>query len=84
MRFLLVLSALLSAIVGFGVPAVAAVRPASEVTVSAGVRIERTTLRRTVIVPRQVGTRRNNVFRAIALDVAPVQIVPIYIGRLRV
>ncbi len=84
MRLLLLLSAFLTAMVGVGTPAAAAVRPACELTATASVRAERQAPRIAVVPPHKSGVLDRVNFVAAALDGAPARTVPLYAQRLRV
>ena len=84
MRLLLLLSAFLTAMVGVGTPAAAAVRPACEVSATASVRTERLTPRIAAILPCKLGTLDRVNCGPLALHSAPIRSVPLYSQRLRV
>ena len=84
MRLLLLLSAFLTALVGVGTPAAAAVRPVCEVSATASVRTERLTPRIAAVSPRKFGALDRVNFGPLKLDSAPIRTVPLYAERLRV
>ena len=84
MRFLLVLSAFLTAMVGVGTPAAAAVRPACEVSATASVSSERQAPRIIAVSPPKFGALDRVNFGPLALRSAPALIIPLYAERLRV
>jgi len=84
MRLLLLLSAFLTAMVGVGTPAAAAVRPACEISASASVRAERHAPRATVAAARKFRALDRVNFGRSMPDSAPVRMIPLYAGRLRV
>lgn len=84
MRLLLLLSAFLTAMVGVGTPATAAVRPVCEVSVSASVRAERLAPRLPAIAPLRIGALDRVNFGPLTRAVAPARAVPLYAERLRV
>lgn len=84
MRLLLLLSAFLTAMVGVGTPAAAAVRPACEVSATATVRTERLAPRVAVSTPRELGALDRVNFAPFGRHDDPVRTVPLYAGRLRV
>ena len=84
MRLLLLLSAFLTALVGVGTPAAAAVRPACEVSATASVRTERLTPRIAAVSPRKFGALDRVNFGPPKLGIAPTRTVPLSAERLRV
>jgi hypothetical protein len=84
MRFLLLFSAFLTAMVGVGTPAAASPRPACEVSVTANVRTERLAPRIATVSPRRFGALNRINFGPITLHSAPVRTIPLYVERLRV
>lgn len=84
MRLLLLLSAFLTAMVGVGTPAAAAVRPACEVSVSTIVRAERLSPQLPSIAPLRRGALDRVNFGPLGPVIAPVRAVPLYAERLRV
>ena len=84
MRFLLLLSAFLTALVGSNATAPAVARPAYAVSASASVRAERAVARVAAFAPRKFGTLDRVNFRPVAVVSAPARAVPLYANRLRV
>lgn len=84
MRLLLLFSAFLTAMVGIGTSATAAVRPACEVSATANVRIVRQAPRIAVVTPREFGALDPIDFGPVARHSAPERMVPLYAQRLRV
>ena len=84
MRLLLLLSAFLTAMIGVGTPAAAAVRPACEVSATASVRTEHLTPRIAAVSPRKFGALDRVNFGPLKLGIAPTRTVPLYAERLRV
>lgn len=84
MRFLLLLFALLTAMVGVGTPAAAGVRPACELTATASMHTERKAPRIAVGPPHKSRLLDRFNFVAAALENAPARRVPLYAQRLRV
>jgi hypothetical protein len=84
MRLLLLLSAFLTAMVGVGTPAAAAMRPACEVSTTANVRAVRHAPRIAVVAARKFGALDRVHFDASAPHSAPALAIPLYLQRLRV
>jgi hypothetical protein len=84
MRLLLLLSAFLTALVGIGTPASAAVRPACAASASASVGVERKRAVAVHVASLENGTLNRVNFGAVRPRAAPVPSVPLYLSRLRV
>lgn len=84
MRLLLLLSALLTALVGVGTPAAAVVRPACEVSATATVRTECQAPRIAVATPRKLGALNSVNLGTFVLRETPARTTPLYAQRLRV
>jgi hypothetical protein len=84
MRLLLLLSALLTAMVGLGTPAVAAARPVCEVSVSRNINAEKQIPRPPALPPCTVGALDRVSFETLARTSTPSRAVPLYAERLRV
>ena len=83
-RFLLLLSAFLTALVGTGATAPAVARPAYEMSASASVRAEHAVARVAAFAPRKFGALDRVNFGPVAVVSGPVRAVPLYANRLRV
>ena len=70
--------------VGVGTPAAASLRPACEVSATASVRAERRTPRIAVVSPHKYGALDRFSVGLLVRRSAPMGIVPLYAGRLRV
>lgn len=83
MRLLLLLSALLTSLVGLGPEARASVMPAAQISALAGVAATRAGVAKTGSRPVAEMPSLRDVVRARALDPAPMMPVPLYANRLR-
>lgn len=84
MRLLLLLSAFLTALVGVGASASAAVRPACAATASVSVGVERKCATPDNVARLESRVRDHVGVVAFAPQLVPVSMVPLYLGRLRV
>ena len=84
MRLLLLLSALLTAMVGLGTPAAATLRPVCEVSVSRNINAEKQVARPPAVAPCTVGALDRVSFETLARTITPSRAVPLYAERLRI